>query len=77
MHLDQPDWQTTKQRIEAAGGDLIHIHTSGHAYVEDLQKLVTEIGPKKIIPIHTFEPEALREGFKNVAVIHDGESLEP
>ena len=76
-YLDQPDWQTTKQRIEAAGGDLIHIHTSGHAYVEDLQKLVTEIGPKKIIPIHTFEPEALREGFKNVAVIHDGESLEP
>ena len=63
---DQPDWKTTRERIEAVGGDLIHIHTSGHAFVEDIQKLVKQIAPKKTIPMHTFEPEALGKCFENV-----------
>ena len=75
-YLDQPDWKTTRERIEAAGGDLIHIHTSGHAFVEDIQKLVSEINPKKTVPMHTFEPEALREQFDKVVTIRDGETLE-
>ncbi|GAG16150.1 unnamed protein product, partial [marine sediment metagenome] len=42
-------------------------------FVEDLQKLVKEIAPRKTIPIHTFEPEALRAHFDNVVVLDDGE----
>ena len=75
-YLDQPDWETTRKRIEAAGGDLIHVHTSGHAFVEDIQKLVTEIAPRKTVPMHTFEPEALQEHFDNVVTIRDGETFE-
>jgi len=75
-YLDQPDWQMAKGKIEAMGGDVIHIHTSGHAYVEDLQKLVKEIGPRKTVPIHTFEPEALGKYFENVVTVCDGETLE-
>ena len=75
-YLDQPDWQTTRSKIEVAGGDLIHIHTSGHAFVEDLQKLVERIDPRKTVPIHTFEPEALGKYFENVVTIRDGEALE-
>jgi ribonuclease J len=66
----------TRERIEAVGGDLIHIHTSSHAFVEDIQKLVGEIAPRKTVPVHTFEPEALRSQFDNVATICDGETLE-
>jgi len=75
-YLEQPDWQMTKKKIEGAGGDLIRIHTSGHAFVEDLQKLVKAIAPRKTVPMHTFEPEALREYFDNVVTMPDGESLE-
>ncbi len=32
---------------------ITHIHTSGHAYVEDLQAFVNDVKPACIIPIHT------------------------
>jgi len=75
-YLDQPDWQTTKKKNEEAGGDLIHIHTSGHAFVEDIQKLVKEIAPRKIAPIHTFDPEEFSRQFENVQTLADGQILE-
>ena len=75
-YLDQPDWRTTQKKIEAADGDLVHIHTSGHAFVEDLQEFIKEIGPKRTVPMHTFEPKALRNLFDNVAMIEDGDTLE-
>ena len=75
-YLDQLDWQTTQKKIEATGGNLIHVHTSGHAFVEDLEKLVKDIAPKKTVPMHTFEPEALQDNFDNVVTIQDGDVLE-
>jgi ribonuclease J len=41
----------------------IHVHTSGHAYIEDLQKFVKAIKPKCIIPNHTFYPEEYEKIF--------------
>ncbi len=75
-YLDQPDWQIVRKAIDDAGGDLIHIHTSGHAFFEDIQEFVKEIDPGKIVPIHTFEPKALGDHFDNVVVIEDGDTLE-
>ena len=75
-YLDQPEWQKAKAKIDAVGGDVIHVHTSGHAFVEDIQKLVRQIAPKTTIPMHTFDPETLREYFDNVVTVRDGETLE-
>ena len=75
-YLDQPDWKTTRERIEAAGGDLIHIHTSGHAFVEDLRTFVNEIAPKKMIPIHTFDPGEFRSLCDRVESIADGQEYQ-
>jgi ribonuclease J len=44
---------------------IIKIHTSGHAYIEELQKFVAAIKPKFIIPNHTFYPENYNNIFKN------------
>jgi len=56
---------------------LIQVHTSGHAYPQDLKNFVTAINPENIIPIHTFHPEAYRELFdKNILVLKDAESLD-
>ncbi len=56
---------------------LIHIHSSGHAYLEDLQNFVKELSPKIIIPIHTQHPKKYEELFKTeVLNLSDCEILE-
>ena len=41
------------------------IHTSGHADISSLQKLVNAINPKNIIPIHTFEGDSYHKYFNS------------
>ena len=33
------------------------MHTSGHATVSDIFSVITGLEPKRIIPIHTMEPD--------------------
>lgn len=53
---------------------LEEVHTSGHAIVQDLQRFAEAVNPKKLIPIHTFEPGKYETLFKNVHCLSDGES---
>ena len=52
----------------------IFLHTSGHAYVEDLQKLVKSINPGAIIPIHTFHKSLYQSIFPEhtICSLNDG-----
>ncbi len=36
------------------------IHVSGHAYPEDLARMVSEVDPQVVIPIHSLHPDLLR-----------------
>lgn len=47
-------------------------HASGHASVEDLQRLEAAIRPVRIVPIHTSAPERFHEHFSNVERHSDG-----
>ncbi|MDH5524852.1 MAG: MBL fold metallo-hydrolase [Desulfobulbaceae bacterium] len=47
------------------------IHTSGHAVVEDLKKMVEAIKPKQLIPIHTEHGAKYDEFFPNVFQLQD------
>ena len=51
------------------------VHTSGHATVEDLKAIAGAMRPKKLIPIHTFEPEKYTKLFDNVVPARDGEPI--
>jgi len=53
----------------------VHVHTSGHAWLEDLQKLVQKIKPKKLVPIHTLQGDEFANHFANVVRVKDGEDL--
>ena len=56
---------------------VLHVHCSGHAYIDDLKRFVRAIDPKFIIPIHTFFPEKYPELFgDNVKIVKDGEMFE-
>jgi len=52
---------------------IIHCHTSGHASLPDLQRLAQAISSKRLVPIHTFEPDTYRLYFDNVEQRVDGE----
>ncbi len=51
-------------------------HCSGHASREDLEKMVGEIKPEILIPIHTESAEEFKKFHKNVKVPKQGEKIE-
>jgi len=56
--------------------NIYKIHTSGHADLEALQKIVEAIYPKNIIPIHTFEGNLYQDIFRyNVIQCNDGDVI--
>lgn len=55
---------------------IYHIHTSGHADIEDLQEMVNAINPKYIVPIHTFEGNSYQNIFRgNIIQCNDGDVI--
>ena len=44
------------------------IHASGHLNHDDLQKVIDEIRPKTLIPIHTIHPEMFKDLHENVVM---------
>lgn len=74
-YLEHDDWQRTRHIISAAGGEFAECHTSGHAAVPDLVRLIHDLRPRRTIPIHTERPEALRELVPGVEISQDGEVI--
>lgn len=58
------------------------LHTSGHAYVETIADLISMVNPKKIIPMHSENPEgfcelpALKDYRDRIVILEDGEVFE-
>ena len=75
-YLEQPEWKTTKANLESLGGDLIEVHTSGHIYAHDIIDFVKAVTPGKVVPVHTFAPQAFQNYFDNVLLLADGHSIE-
>jgi len=53
------------EELEGMGVDVETLHTSGHADIPALRRMVERLGPKRTIPIHTFEPDAYGAEFGN------------
>jgi len=55
----------------------MHVHTSGHAGVQQLKKFASVFNPTTIIPVHTLSPDKYPEYFgSNVRMVSDGETIE-
>jgi len=53
------------------------VHTSGHAGMDTLKKMVKKLKPVKIIPIHTFHPDQYAGLFnRKIEQLSDGEVFE-
>jgi len=64
--------QTSFQKFsETFNIPIIKIHSSGHAYKKDLIRLIEELNPKKVIPIHTLNADIFQQEVKNITVTTD------
>lgn len=55
---------------------LYFAHTSGHADIESLQKIVKSVSPNAIIPVHTEAPEKFEEVFKGYKILQEADSYD-
>jgi ribonuclease J len=72
-YLVQPDALEVKRAIENAHGQVIQAHVSGHIRQDDLARLVDQLNPQVVVPIHTFHRQLFCERFGNVRLLGDGE----
>ena len=52
-----------------------YLHTSGHAKLEDMKKLVDAMAPEMVVLIHSFHPDKFKDYFPNVRLVDDGEVM--
>lgn len=72
-YWDRGSYNATKDWLERNSVPKKSIHTSGHASPVDLKRLALALNPKKVIPIHSFQPERFPEIFSDVKIHEDGE----
>jgi ribonuclease J len=61
-----------EEYLKHSGFDVYDLHTSGHATVSDIQRVITELEPKQIIPIHTMAPDLFNSFTDRVTLKEDG-----
>jgi ribonuclease J len=62
------------QFLESRNIELLEIHTSGHAYVEDLKKLAQVLAPRFVVPIHTFHPDQYGSIYRHILQLEDNQT---
>ncbi len=62
-----------KAYLKEKGVRYEYLHTSGHAKLSDLSRLVDAMAPEMVIPIHSFHPDKFKDYFPNVRLVEDGE----
>lgn len=55
-YLAEPSGVRLQEALASAGVPLVQNHTSGHANIVDLRRLVKAVEPREIVPIHTEHP---------------------
>lgn len=65
-----------EQSLKNAGFTAKALHTSGHASVSDIKRLIAGLDPKKVIPIHTMIPNAFLDISDKTELKEDGLEFE-
>ncbi len=73
-YLEGPSGARLTESLRVAGVPLVQLHTSGHANLTDLQRLVDAINPSVVVPIHTEHPDAYQRALNGPVSVHgDGQ----
>lgn len=70
--------ESTLPEFLSLAGSWEYLHTSGHAFVEDIKQVIEIVKPSYIIPIHTDKPELMSNLFqdRNVIIAKDGQEID-
>ncbi len=69
-YLEQPDTKNFIDFMERKGVKLHILHTSGHADSQTIEKLIDDVKPKRIIPVHT-ENAVWFDKYEDIEIIKD------
>jgi len=73
-YLQDDSLQKMMKFIKKKNMKFYQVHTSGHAEIATLKKVVKKLKPGKIIPIHTFHPDRYSGLFdRKIVQVSDGE----
>ncbi len=61
--------------VRSKNAEIVYIHTSGHATVKTIERVIKTLRPKNIIPVHTFNPSSFTEIMDNVILPSDNEII--
>jgi len=76
-YLPEDAMQKMMRFIEKKKMKFYQVHTSGHAEIGTLKKVVKKLKPGKILPIHTFHPDKYGGLFsRKIEQVSDGEVFE-
>jgi ribonuclease J len=71
-YLAEPSGVRLQEQLAAAGVPLVHVHTSGHASVPDLQRFAAAVAPRRLVPVHSEAGDRFIELFDRVDRQRDG-----
>lgn len=72
-YLDQPSGRRLTALLAEADVPLLHHHTSGHAHLDDLARLVEAFSPARVVPIHSEATDRFADHFSRVELHADHE----
>lgn len=76
VYREKPYQRRLLEYLKSRGFSDCYLHTSGHAFEEDIKKVITGLSPREIVPIHTFCPEAFYQFHPKVTLRQDGVPFE-
>lgn len=65
-YLEQPSGRRLVALLDEADVPLVHHHTSGHAHLDDLTRLVHAFGDARVVPIHSEATDRFADHFPRV-----------
>ncbi len=75
-YLREASGERLRAWLDRLGIPMVIRHASGHAFIPDLQRLVTALAPHRVVPIHSFAGDRFEEFFPRVERRRDGERWE-
>jgi len=75
-YMDEPRTRELKEYADRLHMRWEYLHTSGHAPVETLKRVVDTLKPKRLIPIHTIHPEKFGDFATSVIQLTPGQTLD-
>lgn len=71
-YRDSDYQQSFEAILSNARFELTSLHTSGHASISDIKKVVNFLDAKKVVPIHTLEPATVYTVSEKAVELNDG-----